>query len=281
MRDISLRMAVSVALVILCSCTQTACQGNSASVNGASQSCLLDRGEAGAMLVTLEKRLALNEGVRTAILAELARTCFSAGELAQRSERLEWYEKGASYAEMLSKEDPERVEGYYWLALNLCGICDVGGAGRALSLIPGIVENLELALAMDQSYDQGGPPRVLGRIRCKAPPWPLSEGDIKQSLVLLRTAAKIAPDNSTNHLYLAETLMQLGEAEEACVELDRALESKCHASSPNGLKEDQGQASTLKAECGSGPQKSIPGKKRSFAMSIKNAAHSLLARVFN
>ncbi len=281
MRNTSLKTAVGVALVILCSCTMTACQGNSASVNNPSASCLLDYGSNNDAYLSLEKKLASNEGPRSPILAELARACFILGELAPRNERLDWYRKGSSYAEALVKEDPERVEGYYWLALNLCGICDVGGAGRALSTIPQIVENLELAMALDQTYDQGGPLRVLGRIRCKAPPWPLSEGDIKQSLVLLRTAAKVAPDNSTNHLYLAETLMELGEAEEACRELDRAIESKCHASSPHGLKEDQGNALMLKAECGSGPRKAIAQKKRNIAVSIKNAAHSLIARVLN
>jgi hypothetical protein len=79
-------------------------------------------------------------------------------------------------------------------------------------------------------------------------------GDFKESLSMLRLAVKIAPENSTNHLYLAKTLMELGKDRDACVELDRALAANCHATSPEGLSEDHRQANRQKLElhCGAG-----------------------------
>ena len=294
MKTISPKIAVSAALIlILCGCAQTGGQQNLPPATGVVNSypvvdstvtgCIphnfsADFGQTGEVLACLERSLARKEGVRGKILAELARLYFALGETAKEDERLAWYEKGRHHAELLCREEPKRVEGYYWLALNLCGICQVSRAGQALSMVPTIVENLEVALAIDQSYDQGGPLRVLGRIRYRAPPWPLSEGDLKQSLNLLRVAAEIAPDNSTNHLYLAETLIQLGEAEEACAELDRALDSKFHASSPSGLEEDQAQAIALMTQCCSTVGKNAPEKGKSFAGAVKESAKNGVAK---
>ena len=294
MKTISPKIAVSAALIlILCGCAQTGGQQNLPPDTGVVNSyrfvdstvtgCIphnfsADFGQTGEVVACLEKSLAREEGARGTTLAELAHLFFALGETARKHERLAWYEKGRHYAELLCREEPKRVEGYYWLALNLCGICQLSRAGRALSTIPTIVENLELALAIDESYDQGGPLRVLGRIRYKAPPWPLSEGDLKQSLNLLRIAAKIAPDNSTNHLYLAETLIQLGETVEACTELDRALDSKFHASSPSGLEEDQAEALALMTVCASTLGENAPQTGKSFATAVRATEENDVAK---
>lgn len=194
--------------------------------------------EAARKVQSYEAELQQSQGQRDVILTELARYCFMLGGFGEKSESEQYYEKGRHYAEILSAEEPARVEGHYWLAMNLAGLAEVGGAGRGLRLIPVIVEKLETALAIDETYDQGGPHRVLGRIRCQAPCWPLSEGNIDQSLEHLRAAVRIAPENSTNHLYLAETLYELGKTDEACKELERVPESPSHAVCPAGLRSD-------------------------------------------
>ena len=160
-------------------------------------------------LASLEKGSAGKEGPSSTSLIEMARLCFILGELTGGDERLIYFNKGKSYSESLVQEQPDRVEGHYWLALNLCGIAETLGAGNALLLIPTIVDHLETARLLDETYDQGGPLRVLGRIYCRAPDWPLSEGNLSKSLKRLRTAVTIAPENSTNHLYLAKTLIEL------------------------------------------------------------------------
>jgi tetratricopeptide (TPR) repeat protein len=294
MKHISPKIVLSAALIlILCGCAQTGGQQNllpgkevvnsfrvadSSGIGCIPQNLSADSGPMSEVVACLEESLVRKEGARGTILADLARLFFALGETAKKHERLAWYEKGQHYAELLCREEPKRVEGHYWLALNLSGICQLSRAGRALSVLPTIVENLELALAIDESYDQGGPLRVLGRIRYKAPAWPLSEGDLKQSLDLLRIAAKIAPENSTNHLYLAETLIQLGKAEEACTELDRALDSKFHASSPSGLEEDQAQALALMTKCGSTLGGNAPERGENFARAMKETTKIGIAK---
>ena len=66
--------------------------------------------------------------------------------------------------------------------------------------------------------------------------------------------------------------------EEACTELDRALDSKSHASSPSGLEEDQAQALALMTKCGSKPEKNAPERGESFARAAKETAKNGVAK---
>ncbi|MEW6660534.1 MAG: TRAP transporter TatT component family protein [Thermodesulfobacteriota bacterium] len=179
------------------------------------------------------------------LLIRLTRTCFLIGELTVASQRQKYYEKGQTYAEMLLKEAPDRVEGHYWLALHLCGLADTGGAMQGQRLLPRIMEELEKARTIDDAYEQAGSHRVLGRIYFEAPAWPFSVGDLQKSLQHLTRAVRLAPENSTNHLYLAETLIKLQRQAQAHQELEQVLKAPEHALLPRGLEEDRREARRL------------------------------------
>ncbi len=210
-----------------------------------SQRPLVDLKKLSRLLAYQEKTLPSKGESRPAKLVELARLSFLLGEFGNRRESEQHFEKGRSYAELMCQERPRRVEGYYWLALNLAGLAQVGSAKRGLQMVPMIVERMETALALDETYDQAGPHRLLGRVFCEAPAWPLSSGDIDKSLQHLRSAVQIAPENSTNHLYLAETLVQLGKSQEAYQELQRVLTCRRHAISSENLEDDRQQALSM------------------------------------
>jgi tetratricopeptide (TPR) repeat protein len=182
------------------------------------------------------------------LLIRLARTCFLIGELTVASQRQKYYEKGQTYAEMLLKEAPNRVEGHYWLALHLCGLADTGGAMQGRRLLPRIMEELEKAITIDDAYEQAGSHRVLGRIYFEAPAWPFSVGDLQKSLQHLTRAVRLAPGNSTNHLYLAETLIKLQRQAQARQELKQVLQAPEHALLPRSLEEDRREARRLLKE---------------------------------
>jgi tetratricopeptide (TPR) repeat protein len=178
-------------------------------------------------------------------LIALGRLSFLIGELSPKEEKNRYFEKGQHYSEILVKEKPEWPEGHYWLALNLCGLAEQGGARKGLRLIPEIVEELEKALKENPAYDEAGPHRILGRIYFECPPWPLSVGSIPQSYSHLEAAVAIAPENSTNHLFLAETLFKLGKSEEARKELQQVLNGTRHALCQKFLEEDRQTAQRL------------------------------------
>lgn len=199
-------------------------------------------------LAALEEKVATSPGERANLLIRLARICFILGELSPKGEKNHYFAKGREYAEILSREHPEWADGHYWLGLNLCGLAEVAGAKRGLKMVPQIIEAMERALRVDPVYDQAGPHRVLGRIYFECPAWPLSVGDIHQSLRHLSKAAAIAPENSTNHLFLAETLLKLGKKPEAREELEKVLKATRHAVCAKELEEDRRQALRLLRE---------------------------------
>ncbi len=179
------------------------------------------------------------------LLTRLARACFLIGELTVASQRQKYYEKGQTYAEMLLKEQPARVEGHYWLGMHLCGLADTGGAMQGRKLLPRIMEEMERARAIDETYDQAGSHRILGRIYCEAPAWPFSVGDLQKSLQHLTTAVRLAPENSTNHLYLAETLIKLKRQAQSRQELEQVIKAPRHALLARGLEDDRREARRL------------------------------------
>ncbi len=213
---------------------------------GSCLSLIVDFREACKQLASDEKELPQSGEARLHKMIELSRLCFILGDLGSKTEdkpaRKKYFKKGRYYAELLCQSEPHRVEGHYWLALNLAGLAEVGGAGLALRLLPTVVNELKLARSIDEAYDQAGPDRLLGRLYCLAPPWPLSVGDLNRSLQVLRAAVKIAPNNSTNHLFLAETLLRLHQKKEAFRELQQVLRSTSHTIWSQGLKDDRRQA---------------------------------------
>lgn len=187
-------------------------------------------------------------GPRTALLADLARTCFVLGQLAPEEQRLEYYRQGQTYAETLRREAADRAAGYYWLAMNLCGQADEGGKILGHKLLPRIMEELQRSLPLNEGYDQAGAHRVLGRIYYEAPGWPLSVGDMQKSLEHLKAAVRLSPGTATNHLYLAETLMKLNETAAARQQLELVLTSRRYVVKAQDLEEDRAEARRLLGE---------------------------------
>lgn len=196
-------------------------------------------------MVRAELELERAAGDRTNKLSRLARLAFLLGELSPRNEKCYYFEKGQHFAEMLVKENPSWHEGHYWLAMNLCGLAEQGGARRGLKMVPEIIAEIEKTLTTDPAYDQAGPHRVLGRIYYECPQWPLSVGNIRESYNHLTKAVTLAPDNSTNHLFLAETLLRMGKTEEACRHLEKVMNGTRHSLCRQFLEEDRQAAQRL------------------------------------
>ncbi len=205
----------------------------------------LTLGQAQQALAFYEAALAGVPRDEEPLLTRLARVCFILGDMAPETLREDYYDQGLKYAERLLREQPGGVAGHYWKAMNEAGLADTGGKLRGRKLLPDIMDELRRSLALDEAYDHAGAHRVLGRIYYEAPRPPFSVGDLQKSLTHLTAAVRLAPDTSTNHLYLAETLMRLGETTQARQELERVLTSSHHAVQPGGLAEDRREARRL------------------------------------
>jgi len=198
-----------------------------------------------------QQALALYEGLpqdSPPLLTRLSRTCFILGDLSPAQERRQHYEKGLEYAEKLLVQNPNGVAGHYWKAMHLSGLADIGSRLQGFKLLPQIMEELKRVLALDETYEDAGAHQVLGRIYFEAPGWPLSVGDKNKSLQHLETAVRLAPENSTNHLYLAETWLAMGQKDEARTELEKVSQDTQHAFTPRELEEDRREARRLLIE---------------------------------
>jgi tetratricopeptide (TPR) repeat protein len=208
----------------------------------------LNMSQAARALSLYQGALATAGAPRVALLAHLAQTCFVLGQMAPSQQSMGYYQQGQSYAEILIREAADRVEGHYWLAMNLCGQADVGGKLLGHRLLPRILEELKRAIALGEAYDRAGAHRVLGRIYYEAPGWPLSVGDLEKSRQHLQAAVRLAPNTSTNHLYLGETLFRLKDNPGAVRELEQVLKSTRGAVKPQDLEEDRREARHLLGE---------------------------------
>jgi len=223
-----------------------------AEANALLKSPTLDMAQAEKALDLYEAMLSSRSAPRLQVLGQLARTCYILGDMSPKKYCEGYYRKGKVYAEILIHEAPNLVAGHYWLALNLCGIADACGYMTGRRLLPQIMAQLQRALALDPSYDQAGAHRILGRIYFEAPAWPMSVGDMQKSLQHLQAAVRLAPLNSTNHLFLAQTLARLHYRSLAEQQLEIVLTCTQHAVSPHELKEDHQEARRLLAEMNRG-----------------------------
>ncbi|MBM4287508.1 MAG: tetratricopeptide repeat protein [Deltaproteobacteria bacterium] len=204
----------------------------------------VDQAKAVQAFTIYESLLPTEGAARLPVLERLARAAFFVGDLAEKGQRRLYYEQGRTYAQTMIQEFPHRVEGHYWLGMNLAGLADASRL-QGMRLLPQILAALERSASLDAAYDQAGAYRVLGRIYYEAPGRPFSVGDINKSFDLLTKATALAPANSTNRLYLAETLIKLNQRDQAQAELRQVLTASQNADGPRGLAADQRKAEEL------------------------------------
>lgn len=119
--------------------------------------------------------------------------------------RAAYGERGVEYAEKAVALDGKRVEGQYYLGINLG---QVARAKNGRSLVPKVLEAGKAAMAADPKFDYGGPLRLVGALLAQAPEPPKSIGDLEEGLKVLKQAIDVAPGYPLNHLLYAQALLR-------------------------------------------------------------------------
>ena len=132
--------------------------------------------------------------------------------------------RGIAMARHARELKPDRVEGYYWYALNVGLLADVDRT-YGLDAVSEMQAALKRAIELDERYDFGGPLCVLGLLHLRAPAPPVSIGSPRKGLRLLQRAVELFPDYPENYLYLAEALRDTGKADEARKAIDKVLQT--------------------------------------------------------
>jgi tetratricopeptide (TPR) repeat protein len=150
-----------------------------------------------------------------------------------------FYVQGIAASKRAARFVPERVEGCFWLGVNLALLAqleaeDTTTARNKISFIAHTLNSfnalrhalrarrlLRRAVRLDPVYHGTGPLRVLARLEHKLPRY--LGGGARRARAHFAQALESAPQNPVTRLYFAEMLLDLGDKEGARLELETLL----------------------------------------------------------
>lgn len=132
-------------------------------------------------------------------------------------------EAGIAAARTAIAIDAGKPEGHFWLAANMGALAESFGMRQGIKYRGQIRDALETTLKLDPAFLQGSADRALGRWYFKVPG--LFGGSNKKSEEHLRKSLTYNPNSVISHLFLADTLADMGRKDEARKEYQAALDA--------------------------------------------------------
>lgn len=139
------------------------------------------------------------------------------------TERKAALEAGIAAARTAIAINAQRPEGHFWLAANMGALAESFGLRQGIKYRGQIKDALLTTLKLDQAFLQGSADRALGRWYFKVPG--LFGGSNKRSEEHLRKSLAYNPNSVISHLFLAETLEDMGRKDEARKECQAAIDA--------------------------------------------------------
>ncbi|MBA3805890.1 MAG: hypothetical protein H0X14_09310 [Acidobacteria bacterium] len=158
----------------------------------------------------------------------MGRALFFLGQEEERRDRAAaLHARGVEACARAARLEPHRVEGHFWLGVNLALQAQAANSLAALPLAWRARRSLERAARINPAYHAAGPLRVLARLAHKLPRL-VGGGDARARAEFAR-AIEIAPANTVTRLYFAEMLLDAGEVARARRELETLLQAPLDA----------------------------------------------------
>jgi hypothetical protein len=154
---------------------------------------------------------------------KLARTHYWLGGRAADAERKALLEEGVALGRGASRLEPQRPEGYFWMAANMGALAESFGMRQGLKYRGDIKEALLKVLALDPAFQKGSADRALGRWYYKVPGF--FGGSQEKSEAHLRKSLTYDADSTASHFFLAETLIGRGRKPAAREELQKVIDA--------------------------------------------------------
>jgi len=143
-------------------------------------------------------------------------------------------EAGIAAARTAIALNARRPEGHFWLAANMGALAESFGLRQGIKYRGEIKEAMLTTLKIDPAFLDGSADRALGRWYYKVPG--LFGGSNKKSEEHLRKSLTYNPNSIISHIFLAETLDDMGRKDEARKEAQAALDAPLD---PNWAPEDK------------------------------------------
>lgn len=152
----------------------------------------------------------------------LGRALFFLGqEAGDPGESRAHHSRGARVCGRAASRDPRRVEGHFWLGVNLALLAQYEKPLTAVRHALRARRSLVRAARLDAAYHAAGPLRVLARLQHKLPR--LLGGGPERARANFERALELAPANTVTRLYFAELLLETGDRAHARIELETLL----------------------------------------------------------
>jgi tetratricopeptide (TPR) repeat protein len=139
------------------------------------------------------------------------------------AERKAALEAGIAAARSAIAIDANRPDGHFWLAANMGALAESFGLRQGIRYRGQIKDALLMTLTLDPGFLQGSADRALGRWYFKVPG--LFGGSNKRSEEHLRKALTYNPNSVISHIFLADTLADMGRKDEARKEYQAAIDA--------------------------------------------------------
>jgi tetratricopeptide (TPR) repeat protein len=151
-----------------------------------------------------------------------ARAIFFLGQEEERRDAARsLHARGVRAAERAVRLEAGRVEGHFWLGVNLALQAEAANPLTALRLAWRARRSLERAVRINPAYHAAGPLRVLARLEHRLPR--MVGGGHARAQAHFARAIKIAPRNTVTRLYFAELLLDARDMLSAQRELETLL----------------------------------------------------------
>jgi tetratricopeptide (TPR) repeat protein len=177
---------------------------------------------------------------------KLAKARYWLGGHGPLEERKQTLDDGITAARAAIAVEPQRPEGYFWLAANMGALAESFGLRQGLKYRGDIKSALLTVLKLDPAFQQGSADRALGRWYYKVPG--LFGGSKKKSEEHLRRSLEFDPNSTASRYFLAETLIDMDRTADAKAELQRVVAAPVNPDWAPEDREFKDKAQTLLAK---------------------------------
>ncbi|GKS69946.1 TRAP transporter T-component [Nitrosomonas sp. PY1] len=162
-------------------------------------------------------------------IAELSRLEYMRAQLeVNKQRRMELLENCIATANRALALNANDVRGLFWKAVTMGKIAEDSGMLNALRLIRSMEGLLLKVIMLDETYENAGAHRALGRIYHLLPGFPVSFGSNQKALMHLQRAYELFPKDVITRAFYADLLYDEGQAKEARRHADFVMSAPIH-----------------------------------------------------
>lgn len=169
------------------------------------------------LLITLDWIRQLAQNIENpVVIAELARLeCANAEVESETSKRIKLYNDCIETADRAIAINADEVVALYWKAIAMGKLSEECGILNALRMTRPMEKLFLRVIELDETYDNAGGHKALGRMYFRLPGFPISFGNKKKALHHFEKALDLYPHDIIARAFYAEALYDMGKKQEA------------------------------------------------------------------